>query len=318
MRIYKFVITAAVAVAALNASFTSAFAQDEKEKPIKIVVTGITDADFIANVFSAYIEKQGYKVDRVKADYAAQFVGIEAGDMDISTSIWETIPEIFLNAVATGKVLNMGSTRVKIREGWWFPSYMKEICPGLPDWKALLEPACIKALSTPETAPKAAYIEAPADWTTNNAQRIEAFKLPFELISAGTPAAMHAAFVGAMQRKEPVIGWGFTPDWMPEQFEGEFVEFPPYSEECVKDPKWGINPDKTWDCDNSRGYVWKVMNTESEKRLPKLARTLRLFQLTAADVAWGIRRVDLDGISSEEAGREWIEAHPDLVADWGL
>ncbi|TIT82138.1 MAG: ABC transporter, partial [Mesorhizobium sp.] len=125
----------------------------DQSGPIKIVVTGITDADFIANVYGAFLEKQGFKVERVKADYAAQFVGLEAGDLDFSTSIWETSRDIFDAALATGEVVNMGATGVKVREGWWYPTYVEKLCPGLPDWKALLQPDCVKALSTVETAP---------------------------------------------------------------------------------------------------------------------------------------------------------------------
>lgn len=315
---WKSYLSGVLVSATLLAAPQARAADPETAKPVRIVVTGITDADFIANVFGGFLEQQGYKVERVKADYAAQFVGLEAGDMDFSTSIWDTSRDIFDASLATGKVQNMGSTGVKVREGWWYPLYVKELCPGLPDWKALLKPACVKALSTVETAPKGRFIEAPADWTTNNAARLEALKLPFALEGTGTPAALHAAIVGAVQRKEPVIGWGFMPDWMTEQYPGEFVKFPEFEAACATDPKWGSNPDKVWDCDNPFGYVWKVSNTASEKKFPRAARMLRIFHLTAADVAWGIRRVDVDGVESEKAAAEWLKAHPELVADWAL
>lgn len=314
---WKKCVASAVLSAALLTAAPHAQAA-ETDNPVRIVVTGITDADFIANVFAGFLEEQGYKVERVKADYAAQFIGLEAGDMDVSTSIWDTSRDILDAALATGKVQNMGSTGVKIREGWWYPLYVKELCPGLPDWKALLKPDCVKALSTVETSPKARFVEPPADWTTNDAARVEALKLPFELEGTGTPAALHAAIVGAVQRKEPVIGWGFMPDWMTEQYKGEFVKFPPFEAACATDPKWGVNSDKVWDCDNPFGYVWKVANTASEKKFPRMARMLRLYQMTAAEVAWGIRRVDIDGVDSQKAAAEWLKAHPDAVADWAL
>lgn len=42
---------------------------------------------------------------------------------------------------------------------WWYPAYMEERCPGLPDWTALLD--CADAFSTAETAPGAAILERP-------------------------------------------------------------------------------------------------------------------------------------------------------------
>ena len=50
-------------------------------------------------------------------------------------------------ATATGKVENLGETGMQAIEEWWYPAYMKEKCPGLPDWKALNE--CAEAFSTP-------------------------------------------------------------------------------------------------------------------------------------------------------------------------
>lgn len=304
-----------VSTALVSAGVAPAVAA-ETDQPIKIVVTGITDADFIANVFAGFLERKGYKVERVMADYAAQFVGIEAGDMDMSTSIWDTSRDVMDAALATGKVENMGSTGVKIREGWWFPEYLKDVCPGLPDYKALLEPACVKALSTPETAPNARFVQAPADWTTLVDERIAAFGFKITPISSGNPAALTATLQGAVERKEPVIGWGFMPHWFTEENKGEFVQFPPYEAACASDPAWGPVKDKVWDCDNPMGYVWKVANTASEKKFPVAFRMLRLYQIDTASVSAGIRRVEIDGVASEKAAAEWLDAHPQAVADW--
>lgn len=293
-------------------------AAQDQSGPIKIVVTGITDADFIANVYATFLEQQGFEVERIKADYAAQFVGLEAGDLDFSTSIWETSRDIFDAALATGDVVNMGATGVKIREGWWYPTYVEEVCPGLPDWKALLETDCVEALSTIETSPLARFVEAPADWTTNNVARVKSLELPYSLESTGTPAALHAAIVGPMQRKEPVIGWGFAPDWMTTEYEGKFVEFPDFELDCINDPAWGADPNEIWDCDNPAGYVWKVAHAGSEAKFPRAARILRLFQLKTDDVAWGVRRVDVDGVDSIEAATEWLAENADITADWAL
>lgn len=306
-------LAATVSGAALSAMPAQAA---ETDTPIKIVVTGITDADFIANVFAVFLERKGYKVERVMADYAAQFVGLESGDMDISTSIWDTSRDVMDAALATGKVQNMGSSGVKIREGWWFPEYVKEVCPGLPDWKALTGEACIKALSTPETAPKARFVQAPSDWTTLVDERIAAFGLEITPISSGNPAALSAAFVGAIERKEPVIGWGFMPHWLTEENKGEFVAFPPFEPACATDPAWGPIMDKVWDCDNPVGYVWKVANVASEKKFPQAFRMMRLYQMDTASVSQGIRRVEIDGIASEQAAAEWLDANPEKTADW--
>ena len=43
---------------------------------------------------------------------------------------------------ATGKTEVFGPTGMQAKEEWWYPEYMKEKCPGLPNWEALKDPAC--------------------------------------------------------------------------------------------------------------------------------------------------------------------------------
>ena len=62
-------------------------------------------------------------------------------------------------ATATGQVENVGETGMQAIEEWWYPAYMKERCPGLPDWQALNK--CAAEFATPETAPRAAIWAGP-------------------------------------------------------------------------------------------------------------------------------------------------------------
>ena len=86
------------------------------------------------------LKKAGDTVEYVVADYLAQFAGLKTGDLDLAMEIWATTGQEALDeAVATGSVENLGETGMLAKEEWWFPEYMKERCPGLPDWHALLE-----------------------------------------------------------------------------------------------------------------------------------------------------------------------------------
>ncbi len=72
------------------------------------------------------------------------------------TVCWQSTMELCEGSTESGKAVNAGSTGISTAEGWWYPMSLKEVCPGLPDWKALKEPECIEALATAETAPKGA------------------------------------------------------------------------------------------------------------------------------------------------------------------
>ena len=69
-------------------------------------------------------------------------------DLDVAMEIWATPGKDAMDeATATGKVDNLGETGMIAIEEWWYPEYMKEKCPGLPDWEALKK--CAGALLLP-------------------------------------------------------------------------------------------------------------------------------------------------------------------------
>ena len=125
-------------------------------------------------------------------------------------------------------------------EEWWYPLYMKEKCPGLPDWEALKD--CAEAFSTPETAPKGRYLGGPVTWGGFDEERVEALDLPFEVVHAGTDAALFAELESAYQRQAPVLLWVYAPHWAPIKYEGEWVEFPTYETACYDGRGLGQQP----------------------------------------------------------------------------
>ena len=185
------------------------------------------------------LEGMGYNVEYVQADYIAQFAGLESGDLHVAMEMWETTGKDAMAAsLATGKTVDLGETGMQAKEEWWYPAYMKEKCPGLPNWEALND--CAEAFATPETLPSGRYLGGPVTWGGYDDERAEALGLDYEVVHAGTDAALFAELESAYQRKAPWLGWIYTPHWAPIKFEGEWVEFPEYEDACYQDPSWGV------------------------------------------------------------------------------
>ena len=133
----------------------------------------------------------GYNVEYVQADYIAQFAGLESGDLHVAMEMWETTGKDAMDAsLATGKTVDLGETGMQANEEWWYPAYMKEKCPGLPDWEALND--CAEAFATPETLPSGRYLGGPVTWGGYDDERAEALGLDYEVVHAGTDAALFA------------------------------------------------------------------------------------------------------------------------------
>jgi glycine betaine/proline transport system substrate-binding protein len=310
---------AVTAIASVALSFPSqSFADDKPETtdPVKLAIANTTDADFITYVFAEALKKAGYSVNVQPSDYAAHYTAVGTGDIDMLVDAWPTYPELRDEVIATGKAADFGTTGIKAREGWWYPLYVKEKCPGLPDWKALKDEACIKSLATAETAPNARFIDAPADWATNSDKRAAALGLNVTVINSGSSPALAAALQGSIDKKEPVLGWGIDPFWVTARNEGEWVEFPAFEEACLTDPKWGSNPDATHDCGFRRGDVTKIANVAAVKKMPYAAKILTNFKLDAKDVAAAVYAVDVEGDSLEKYAADWAAKNASTVDAW--
>lgn len=306
--------TASVAALALSSPLA---AQENKTDPIKISIISSTDGDFLAYAYGGVLEEFGYNVKYVRVDYTAQLAALETGDLDVTTSIWDSTGwDNLIAAVQGGKVVNHGSTGVTVQEGWWYPDYLTESCPGLPDWTALKEPACVEALSTVETEPYGRFIDAPADWETDTQGRAEALGLELEAINSGSPVTMAAAMQSAVDKKEPVIGWGFVPHWFFQATPGGFVDLPAHDDACYDDPAWGVNPDMTLDCGFASGFVWKLGTKGFNDRAPNAARLLHVFNVSTADVSEATDLVDNKGEDLEDVAKAWVEDHRAEWSGW--
>lgn len=287
----------------------------ESTDPIKLTLHDWTGQLITTNIMAEVLKSAGYNVDLVQADYIAQFAGLKTGDLHVAMEMWETTGRDAMDeATATGKVENIGETGMEGIEEWWYPLYMKEKCPGLPNWEALND--CAEAFSIPETAPKGRYVGAPVTWGGFDDERVEALELDYEVIHAGTDAALFAELESAYQRQAPILLWVYAPHWAPSKYEGEWVQFPEYSAECYNDPSVGINPDLAYDCGKPRGPIWKVAWAGVKDKWPGAYSAIKNFNLDNDEMGKMITAVDLDGKELNAVVEEWLTANESRWKAW--
>ena len=309
----KYVGTIAL-LGALGLMAGSALAEDSSD-PIKIVTNDWTSQVVLSNVVGQVLESQGDHVEFKPSDAQLQFTAIASGDMDFQVEVWEgSMAESFDKSLKAGAV-DYGSHQAVTREDWWYPSYVKDVCPGLPDWQAL--DACAAKFATPETGTKGRFLGPPADWGKHYSERIQALGMNFQEVPVGQAATLWAELQSAYDRKEPIVLFNWTPNFIEAKFKGEFVEFPKYEPDCLTDPKWGQNKDAVYDCGApANGYLKKVGSKELEEKWPKAAAILKKINLTNAQIAAAASLVDVDGMTPEDAAKKWIETNQDTVKSW--
>ncbi len=306
----------AVAGAVALAGFAGPAAADvESKDPIKLTLHDWTGQLITTTIMGEVLKSMGYNVEYVQADYIAQFAGLESGDLHVAMEMWETTGKDAMEAsLKTGNTVDLGETGMDAIEEWWYPLYMKEKCPGLPDWKVLND--CAEAFSTPETAPRGRYLGGPVTWGGYDDERAEALGLNYEVVHAGTDAALFAEIESAYQRKAPILAWVYTPHWATAKFEGEWVEFPKYSDACYSDPKVGVNPDMAYDCGKPRGWIKAVGWAGGEQKWPGAYKAIRNFTIDNDTMSQLIVQVDLEGKTVEEAVAGWLAANESTWRAW--
>lgn len=307
----KAVLAATLGLAPITAS---AGGIPESNDPIKIMYADWSSININGQIAGQILKKLGYTVQYIPADNSARYPAFENGDLTIAMETWATTQKAaFETSLATGKIVDLGSLGPAAREDWWFPDYMKEKCPGLPDWHALRDPKCAEAFSAPETAPKGRYLAGPPSWGGHDEERVDALGLPFVVVHAGSDAAMFAELKSAYERKAPIMLWVYVPSWVPSKYNGEFVEFPKYTDACYQDPKWGVNPDKAYDCAKPTGWIKKMGWADGEKKWPCAYSVVRKYTIDAAELDALVAEVDLEGQKIEDVAKAWVDAN---AAKW--
>ena len=314
----KLLLAGAFALSSVVAiQHASAASVPESDDKITMMLGNWATINIQAQIAGQLLEDLGYTVEYVPVDDSARYPAFESGDVTFSMETWATSQKAnFESSLATGKILDMGSISAHAKEEWWFPSYMKDKCPGLPDWTALKEPACAGAFSAPETAPKGRYLGAPADWGGHDEERVEALGLPFEVVHAGSDASLFAELKSAYERKAPILLWLWTPNWTESKFDGEFVKFPVYEDACYNDPKWGSNPDKAYDCGKPEGWIKKMAWKEGQTKWACAYDIITKYDMDAPSLALMAAEVDLDGKDTRDVAREWINKNGSTWEKW--
>ena len=286
------------------------------EDPIRIPLHNWNSQLVGAEVLGRVLQKAGVQVEYVPADSGAVYEALCQGDVDLVHEVWEgSFGPAFEKQVKKGCVLDVSTYDVQTREEWWYPLYVEEVCPGLPDWQALNK--CAEVFATAETAPKGRYLAGPAEWMKGDDQRVAGLGLNFQVVNAGSDSILRAELLSAVDRKQPIVVFNYTPNWIDAKIPGKFVEFPKYVEGCSSDPKVGPSAEYAHDCANAwPGYMKMAAWSGLPEKNPTAYEIVKRVNLTNAQVAQMYALVEVDGLDPQAAATKWMEDNESTWQHW--
>jgi glycine betaine/proline transport system substrate-binding protein len=306
MRIAKSLLPLTLGLAGLLCASNLANAADmgAKDETIKLAVLEWTGANVSTHVAGNLLQKLGYKVEYVTAGNFPQFSGLADGSLHASVEVWmNNVGDIYPKALEAKQVEDLGLLKLAAKEGWVYPKYMEAICPGLPDASALTKPDCVKALSTPETAPNGRFLDYPADWGSRAATIIADNSMPLTAVAAGSEGALSAELNAAYAAKKPLIMMFWGPHDAIAGKEVGWVKMPPCKTQeythCI------LPPD-----------VDKIVWSGFSKKWPAAYAFLKAFEMDADAQLNLMGEMSSKGVDVDKATKAWVESNEKVWGAW--
>lgn len=262
---------------------------------------------------SAYVVGQvaeqelGCNTNYLKLKEEIAWQGFGSGKVDVVIENWghddlkKEYVEKQKTAVIVGPNGNVGII------GWYVPPWLAEENPDITNWENLNSYA--SDFSTAETGDKGTLWDGDPSFVTNDEALVENLKLDFEVVYAGSEAALIQGFRNAEENKEFYIGYFYEPQWFLSEVPLVKVDLPAWEEGCDADIE-------TVDCDYPEFILDKIASADFMASGSPAADLVSNFTWTNEDQNQVALYIADEGMSQEDAAQKWMDDNPDKVDAW--
>ena len=299
----------------INLSLLLFFAFSANSEPIKIPLHNWSSQQVGATLLGMLFQMVGEEIEFVSINSIEVYDSLCDNEIDIIHEIWEgAFGPSFQSQLDKDCAIEIGKHDINVREGWWYPNYVKELCPGLPDYQALN--SCSNIFSLKETGSKGAFISGPKIWKKNDTKRIRSLGIDFEVVHKDTASEIWVELAKAIKNEKPIIVFNWTPNFVEATYEGEFVKFPDFEPACLEDPTWGKNIFDLYDCGNPLGGYIKIGSSknfkENHPRAFEVAKNIKFTNLDISQFAQYPR----EGLNYKLSAEKWLDNNEDRWKSW--
>lgn len=284
------------------------------KKPINILINNWSSQIILSKITGKIFNHLGYPVSYINSTVDGQWGALAYGSADIQVEVWEgTMTSQYTHTLDSGTIVDAGNHKALTREDWWYPNYVEELCPGLPDWKALKN--CSELFSRPNSNGSGVYFAGP--WEKPDEAKVRALNLDFIVNIFKNSDAIWVELEDAYQKKLPIMIHNWSPNWVESRYKGKFVEFPKFHPDCETDPSWGINKNFLYDCGNPKnGWLKKVANTKFAENNACAFNTLKNINFSNQQISETTAWVYADALSYDQAADTWLTQNSNLWKTW--
>ena len=273
--------------------------------PIRIPVLNWSSQIVMANVMAQVFEEMGYTAELVPAESASRYEAVRIGDLHVAHETWESTMALpFYEAMDKGGLIDAGSHDLITFEEMGIPNWVIDegLCPGLPNWEALKDPACAANFATADSDGKGRWLEGPYEWHTDvMPNRLKGLGIDdlWTVKFAGSADALWAELAAAEKEGRGTIIFNWTPNFT-DGAGFTFIDFPPYTAGC--------RPEDGGDgkCGSPDGYLKKAVHEDFPKTHPAAAAVFKNMSFSTSQIGAMAALVDVDKMTHEDAAKKWL------------
>jgi glycine betaine/proline transport system substrate-binding protein len=287
----------------------------ESKDPIVIGKLDWTGQEITAEVAGEILRRMGYEVQFVQTTQVPLFQAVADGQISVYLENWnQTSKKYYDEYTADGRIEGLGPIGLVGNEGWYYPDYVEQKCPGLPKWSALK--ACAELFSTADTAPKGRLLDYPAEWTPDSQKWIDALGLDYAAVPSGGEGATAAEVKSAAARQEPVLLMWWEPTWLASIYKLKRVQLDDQGEACDKAKAAGIASKKAFDCQSKGIDIVKFGWPGLKDKWPAAYKFLKSYQMTNDWQGPMAMAVEVDSKKPADVAKAWVDEHQSVWQPW--
>ena len=287
-------------------------------KNVIIAEQSWTGSTVICQVMKYVLEKKlDIPVKVTQLNGSITWVGMDKGDVDVFSDIWETAEiEGMKKYTEEKKSCEVVLSYPNAPQGWYIPKYVAEEhgIRTIEDLKGK------EKLFDIDGDGQGDLWGGPTSWKVNEITSIKIRDYGLDFKNLGVEQwAWLATLKAAILKKKPVIFYYWEPEWLFTEYDLVKIQEPAFEEAKYKFVQKHPEQSKIT-CELQPTDVWVGLSKKMEKRLPKAYQFFKNWSIPIEEVNQLIALVtDLDDkpkLSGPDAAKKWVEDNPDIVNTW--
>ncbi len=257
-------------------------------------------------------KKLGYTVVKKNLAEQVSWDGFTSGEVDMILENWGHEDLAKIHITDNKDAIDAGSTGVNGIIGWYVPPWMAAKYPDIIDGTKLNTYADM--FKTSESGAKGQLLDGDPGFVTYDEAIIRNLGLNFEVVYAGSEAALIEQFRTAEAQKKPLLGYFYSPQWFLNEVPLVHINLPPYAPGCDPDP----TNLALVTCTDYPAYddLNKILRKKFADEHADAATFVKNFKWTAADQNTVADYITNKSMTPEAAAEKWVTDNEAIWKPW--